>query len=59
MAMPEAVASDELSCRTESNQRLSCPAALLRSGRKTTHGKGKRNAFFVEERARLTVTRRR
>jgi hypothetical protein len=38
---------------------LSCPSGLFRSGRKTTHGKGKRNAFFLEERAGLTVTRRR
>ena len=35
---------------------LSCPGALLRSDRKTTHANGKLNALFMLKRARLTVT---
>jgi len=53
MAMPEAVASDELSVEQNQTKALSCPAVVLQSDRKTTHANGKRDALFFA-RARTT-----
>ena len=55
----DAAGFEEFFIEPNQTKALSYPGALLRSDRKTTHANGKRNAFFLIERARLTVTRSR
>jgi len=53
----DAAGFEEVLIEQNQTKALSCPGVLLPSDRKTTHANGTRNAFFLLERARLTVTR--